>query len=127
MLSYIGHYTVVFIGRQKNRHRASWWEVIRADGHETVRPMLFSVRPRQSNRYDEQSYQPHYSARQLQRFVIIQKLYMLILFDNRFGSSCQYENQMTAMKSSGMYVAVGLLVYFGIVAYTYDRLYIGVM
>jgi len=32
----------------------------------------------------------------------------------RFVSSCEYENEITAMKCAGKYVAVGLPVYFGI-------------
>jgi hypothetical protein len=62
----------------------------------------------------------------MQGFVLIQKLYMLILYlcVNRVGSSCEYENEMTAMKTAGRYFGVvGLPIYFGILAYVDDRLY----
>ena len=34
----------------------------------------------------------------MQGFIFIQKLYMSVPFVNRFGSSCEYENEITAMK-----------------------------
>ena len=38
----------------------------------------------------------------------------------RFGSSCEYENEITAKKSAGSYVAVCLPLYFGIFGKAYD-------